>query len=93
MLANLAAACMLLLSIYAQWSIPRQIDGEARTLFARLLLATVGVAIGFFAVQFAQLAEMRDMSPLALFLIGFGQVHAPAAIVLFMKSQRAEGLS
>jgi hypothetical protein len=93
MLADLAAACMLLLSIYAQWSVPSQTDGEGRVLFARLLLAAVGTAIGLFAVQFAQLGDLRDTSAIALFLIGFGQVHAPAAVILFLKAQRAEGLS
>jgi hypothetical protein len=93
MLADSAAACMLLLSVYAQWSLPREINGESRVLFTRLLLASVGTALGLFAVQFAQFSDVHDTSTLALFLIGFGQVHAPAAIILFLKSQRAEGLS
>ena len=90
MLSNLAAACMLLLSIYAQWSLPRQIEGQGRLRLTRLLLAGIGTALGLFAVNFAQLADIHDTSKLALFLIGFGQVHAPAAVVLMLKSQRAE---
>ena len=89
MLANLAAACMLLLSIYAQWSIQRQTRGDGRALFTRLLLVAAGTALGLFAVKYAQFAEVRDASALALFLIAFGQVHAPAAIILFLKGQRA----
>jgi hypothetical protein len=93
MLANLAATCMVLLSVYAQWSIPIQVEGPKRVFLARVLLATVGMALGLLAVKFGHLADMHDTSALALFLIGFGQVHAPAAVVLFLKSQRAPGLS
>lgn len=91
MLADLAAACMALLSVYAQWSIPRQTAGRARTLWARLLLAGAGTAVGLLAVKFGHVADVGDASSLALFLIGFGQVHAPAAVVLLLKSQRAGG--
>ena len=89
MLADLAAACMALLSVYAQWSIPRQTAGQAQALLARLLLAGAGTVVGLFAVKFGHVADVGDTSSLALFLIGFGQVHAPAAVVLLLKSQRA----
>ena len=89
MLANLAAACMLLLSIYAHWSLSRGIEGEGRVLLTHVLLATAGTALGLFAVTFAYFADIRDTSALALFLIAFGQVHAPAAVFLLLKSQRA----
>ena len=90
MFANVAAACMLLLSIYAHWSLPKQIEGERRVRVTQMLLALVGTALGLLAVNFAQLAELHDTSRLALFLIGFGQVHAPAAVILLLKSQRAQ---
>jgi hypothetical protein len=83
---------MLLLSVYAQWSIPSQVVGPKRAFLTRALLATVGTALGLLAVQFGHVADVRA-SALALFLIGFGQVHAPAAIILFLKSQRAPALS
>lgn len=92
MLANLAATCMLLLSLYAQWSIPNQVKGRKRTFLTRALLAAAGTALGLFAVQFGHVADV-SASAIALFLIGFGQVHAPAAVILFLKSQRAPGLS
>ena len=87
MLSNLAAACMLLLSVYAQWSIPRE-TGPSKALLTHLLLAGVGTALGLLAVRFAPLAALHDTSTVALFLIGFGQVHAPAAVILLLKSQR-----
>ena len=93
MLADLAAACMALLSVYSQWSIPRQTAGQAQALLARLLLATAGTAVGLLAVKFGRVADVGDTSPLALFLIGFGQVHAPAAVVLLLKSQRTAGVA
>src|SRR5262245_59409658 len=71
MLADLAAACMLLLSIYAQWCLPRQIEGQGRIRLTRWLLLSVGTALGLFAVNFAQLAGVHDTSKIALFLIGF----------------------
>jgi len=88
MLADLAAACMALLTLYAQWSIPRQTDGWERALSARLLLAGAGTAVGLLAVKYGHVADSSGTSSLALFLIGFGQVHAPAAVVLLLKSQR-----
>ena len=91
MLVDLAAACMALLSLYAQWSIPRQTAGRTHALWARLLLGAAGTAVGLFAVKFCHGANVGDASALALFLIGFGQVHAPAAIVLLLKSQRTGG--
>ena len=90
MLADLAAACMALLSIYAQWNLPRQALGRAQAVWARWLLAGTGTAVGLIAVKFGHVANVGDTSSLALFLIGFGQVHAPAAVVLMLKSQRAE---
>jgi hypothetical protein len=94
MLANVAAACMLLLSVYAHWSLPREIEGERRVRLTQLLLASVGTVLGLFAVGFAQFVDIRGTSALALFLIGFGQVHAPAAVVMLLKTffriQRAE---
>jgi len=89
MLADLAAACMALLSVYAQWRIPRETAGRTRALWARLLLAGAGTAVGLVAVKFGHVADVGEASSLALFLIGFGQVHAPAAVVLLLKSQRA----
>src|SRR5215831_10821971 len=52
MLADLAAACMLLLSIYAQWCLSRQIEGQGRVRLTRWLLMSVGTALGLFAVNF-----------------------------------------
>lgn len=90
MLANLAAACMVLLSAYAQWSIPSHTAGPSRALFARLLLAAAGTAVGLFAVRLAEYIDVQGASAVALFLIGFGQVHVPVSLILFLKSQRGD---
>jgi hypothetical protein len=79
---------MLFISIGAHWSLSREIEGERRVRLTRLLLMSVGTVLGLLAVGFAHLADIRDASAVALFLIAFGQVHAPAAVVLLLKSQR-----
>jgi len=90
MLIGLAAACMLLLSIYAHWSLPRQVEGQGRVRLTQALLAGVGTALGLLAVNFAQHAEFQETSKIGLFLIGFGQVHAPAAVMLLLRGRRAD---
>ena len=47
--------------------------------------------MGLFAIKLAQYTDVHDVSALALFLIGFGQVHAPAAVILLLRGQRAPG--
>jgi hypothetical protein len=92
MLADLAAVCMLLLSIYVHWRLPQAVDGEGRSKLTGVLLGGAGAALGLLAVMLAQVADIPDTSRLALFLVGFGQVHAPAAVVLLRRSQRAKGM-
>ncbi|MEO8303285.1 MAG: hypothetical protein ABI724_04140 [Betaproteobacteria bacterium] len=82
MLADIAAFCMVSLSAYAQWAIPRHTKGSERIWFARALLVGLGTALGVLA---ASSFMVQDTSTVALFCIAFGQVHVPAAVVLFLK--------
>lgn len=73
--------------IYVQRQIPRFTKPGMRVGLTRLLLALVGIGFGLIGA-----AEMREGFPqLAAFLIGFGVVHIPAALILFIKRKRGEG--
>jgi hypothetical protein len=87
MLADIAAACMLVIAGYAQWSVPACVAGNRRIWAARLLLAGIGVVLGILAIRYA---TVHDISNSALFLVAFGQVHVPAAILVLRKGQRVE---
>lgn len=82
MLAELAAFCMVWLSAYVQWALPRHTMGSRRIWFARALLVSLGTALGVLTVNSF---IVPDTSAVALFCIAFGQVHVPAAVVLFLK--------
>lgn len=88
-LFNAAAAVLLAAAAYAQWSVAR-LTVYSRVWGTRLLLALVGCAIGFLG---AHMAMVRGAPAFAVFLIGFGIVHVPAAIVLLLKAKRGEGRS
>ena len=85
----LMAVILLPLTAYAQMSIPAHTVGS-RVLLARAILAGVGIAFGFVSA-----ASYRDDTALAVlaFLVGFGMVHFPAALILFFKRYRGEGKS
>lgn len=84
-----SAVVLLLLAGYAQYSIPAH-TLAGRVLFVRALLAAIGVAFGF-----VMALGYREEPALALlaFLVGFGMVHFPAALILFFKHYRGEGKS
>ena len=46
MLTDLAAVCMFLISIYAQWSLSRETNGRRQTWMTRILLVLVGTLVG-----------------------------------------------
>lgn len=84
-------ACLLLFAAgYAQLRIPRYTTGALRVLLIRTILLVVGIASGYVAA-----ATYANNSALALlpFLIGFGAVHFPAAVILFIKRERGAGKS
>jgi hypothetical protein len=84
----LAAVVLLALAAYAQVSIPAHTKAS-RVLGTRLLLAGIGIALG--AVTALSYPDAA-LAPLA-FLVAFGMVHFPAALVLFFKHLRGEGRS
>ena len=81
---------LLPLAAYAQARIPAHTSGSGKVLLTRAILGGIGIALGW---QFA--ASYPEDPPLALlaFLVGFGMVHFPAALILFFKHHRGEGKS
>lgn len=80
---GLTAVPLLGLAAYAQFRIPRHTAGRGKVWFTRLMLAAIGVAFG--AVT-AVLYPVDPANMLLAFLVGFGAVHFPAALILFFKS-------
>jgi hypothetical protein len=81
------AAALLALAAFAQWTIP-QFTRDTRNAWAlRALLALLGVVVGFTLMR---VNDAAGSAALALFLLGFGLVHVPPALVLLLKRWRGE---
>lgn len=82
------AAVLVAIAAYAQWQIPHFVLQESRSLALRLLLVFLGVAVG---VMMGRTWPGPGPVPPAMFFVGFGLVHVPAALILYLKRQRGEG--
>lgn len=91
LLLVLAACLMLVAAGYTQANLPRYTAGSGKVLLTRVLLIVVGIAFGVATVA-TYPAAGDGLAPL-LFLIAFGTVHAPAAVILLIKGQRGAGKS
>ena len=89
-MTHVAAGVFLLAAAYAQISAQHFIASRRRLWGLRIFLALLGVALGWLC---ARIALLDGVSPSALFSMGFGLVHVPAALVLFFKSRRGESPS
>jgi cyanate permease len=86
---TLLAAVNVLAAGYAHRQIPTYTAGVRRVLFTRLVLLGVGIAVGYVSASY-----MSDpLAALLAFLIGFGAVHLPAAMILFIKRGRGAAKS
>jgi hypothetical protein len=88
-LAVLATAALLAAAGYAHYHIPFHTAGRARALVAHGVLIVVAAAFGYVASAHAQTRGEALLS----FLAGFGAVHLPAAIILFLKRAGGAGKS
>ena len=83
---ELVAVALCAVAAFAQWRVGDFTSTRARTWLTRAILATLGLGVG--------LASMRAMQAMGdatvWFLIGFGVVHVPAALVLLLKGLRGE---
>jgi hypothetical protein len=86
----LAASLMLLAAGYTQANLPRYTAGRGKVLLTRVVLIVVGIAFGLVT---ASTYPGGDALALLVFLIAFGTVHAPAAVILLIKGQRGAGKS
>jgi hypothetical protein len=88
--ALLLAALVLAAAAYAQQQIPR-FTASARTAnLVRAGLIALGLVFGYVAAD--NLSEAGVPAPLT-FLIGFGAVHVPAALILLLKRAAGAGKS
>ena len=90
MMAHAVAVVFLLAAAYAQFHARVFIASERRLWGLRIFLLSLGIALGWLC---ARIGLLEGASPSALFFMGFGLVHLPAALVLFFKSRRGEAPS
>lgn len=88
-LTFVTAAVLLAAAAYAQWAVPRLTRGAVNGWALRLLLVLLGAAVG---LSLAQL-NGNGTGTFALFVLGFGLVHVPPALVLLLKRLRGESPS
>ncbi|HEY8608216.1 MAG TPA: hypothetical protein VIM12_13965 [Noviherbaspirillum sp.] len=84
-----AALLLVVVTIFAQVRIAAFANTRAKVALTRGLLALVGVGFGLTAGAYV----VGRLPQVLAFLIGFGLVHTPAAIILFLKGRRGEGKS
>lgn len=86
-LLALAAALLVAAAIYAQRQIGNFTKGSSRIAATRLILGAVGIVFGLVSAGKAEGA----LSETLVFIVGFGLVHVPAALILFIKRRRGSG--
>lgn len=89
LLQAMLAILLLTIAGYAQTQLPAYTKGGAKLMMARTILVLVGIGFGLTSAAYAD----GRLPQLLVFLIGFGTVHVPAAVILFIKGRRGEGKS
>ncbi|MGV3654503.1 MAG: hypothetical protein ACO1N5_09800 [Noviherbaspirillum sp.] len=89
LLQSVLALLSFATAIYAHIQIPAFTDSPGKILAVRGILVLVGIGFGWVGASYVT----GELSRIIAFLIGFGLVHLPAALILFMKGQRGEGRS
>lgn len=85
----ISALVLLTLAGYVHMNIPRYTRTRRRILITRLLLIVVGIGFGWISMNRYDTQPMQWLA----FLTGFGLVHFPSAVILFIKSRRGVGKS
>jgi hypothetical protein len=86
----ISAALVLGAAIYAQLQIPRFTASPRAATLLRAGLFVLGLVFGYVAADNFSKAEAPA---LLTFLIGFGAVHVPAALILLLKRAAGTGKS
>jgi hypothetical protein len=84
------AALVLLAAFYAQHQLPRFTANARAALLMRAGLVVVGLVFGYVAADNFSAAGLPG---LLTFLIAFGAVHVPAALILLIKRTAGAGKS
>jgi hypothetical protein len=84
LLQGILALLLLMAAAYAHRQIPVYTKGRTRIIIARAILLLAGTGFGMTGAAYAY----GRLPQLIAFLIGFGMVHIPAAIILFIKNKR-----
>ena len=84
------AALVLLAAIYAQHQLPRFTASPRAALLMRAGLIAIGLVFGYVAADNFSAAGVPG---LLTFLIAFGAVHVPAALILLIKRAAGAGKS
>ncbi len=84
------AVIFLAISAYAQYRVKYHTRNQARTLLTRAVLLVVGFSFGL--VSAVVYLDVNGSKAVLVTLIGLGLVHTPAAIILFLKRQRARDM-
>ena len=85
-----SAALAVFAAVYAQLRIPEFTAGTAKAMLTRSVLALAGLGVGYVSVT---QHPGHPLVELLEFILGFGVVHVPAALILFFKGQRRAGKS
>lgn len=83
----LLALLLLVPAGYAHLRIALFTRGAARTAATRAFLVLVAIGFGWVVSAGVEGEWQRSL----LFLAGFGMVHVPAAVILFIKGRRGSG--
>lgn len=86
-LMMLSVLVLLVLALYAQRRVPAFTQGRGKILMVRTVLVVVGIGTGLVSTM----AMQGTVGNILSFLMGFGLVHVPAAVILFIKGQRGAG--
>ena len=83
-LLAIVAVALLATAAYAYRRIPLYTAGSGRIWLLRCLMFATGVIFGYASAR----RVVEPLPTVLAFVIGFGAVHVPAAIILFIKQSR-----
>jgi hypothetical protein len=74
---------------YVHYRLPLYVHGRRRVALTRGVLLLTAIGLGYALARFHSAAY--PVPPLLVFVVAFGAVHVPAALILFIKRQRGSG--